>query len=349
MTHKLGIIGYGGMADWHRTNCVKVEGIEPVAAYDIDPKQLEKAETDGLIAYSDVDKLLANQDIDLILVATPNNFHKEYTIKALRAGKNVVCEKPAAMNSQELEEMIAVSKEVGKFFTIHQNRRWDKDFNIVKKAIEQGLVGKPFTIESRVFGQNGAMYGWRAYKVAGGGMMLDWGVHLVDQILFMIHEEVTEVYCHMHTVKTAECDDYFKLLLRFKSGLSVQIEVCTYALLPMPRWYILGDGGSMVIEDFQGNGKIVHAKNTETQWEPIVIQTAAGPTRTMSPRPKETLEEIKPPTADPQWIEFYANVINVIEGKAEPAIRLPEVQRVFKVMEAAFESNEKGIAINVNL
>ncbi len=349
MQHRLGIIGYGGMANWHRVNCQKIDGLSAKAVYDIDPVQKEKAKADGLIVYDSVDTLLADKDIDIILVATPNNFHKEYTIKALKAGKHVVCEKPVAMSTAELTEMIQVSQETGKLFTVHQNRRWDKDYNIVRKAIEAGLVGKPYTIESRVHGQNGVMHGWRAYKVAGGGMLLDWGVHLIDQILDMVKEPLKEVYCHMHRVKTPECDDYFKLLMRFESGLSVQLEVGTYCLQPMPRWYVYGDGGSMIVEGFNGGGKIVHAKNVELAWEPEIVQTSAGPTRTMAPRPQETLEDIPLPECEPEWVEFYENVVGVIEGRAELIVKQSEIMRVFKVIEAAFLSDEKGETVRVNL
>ncbi len=349
LKHKLGIIGYGGMAGWHQTNCKRLDGFKAVAAYDIDPAQLERAKADGLTPYNSAEELLAQDDVDIILVATPNNFHKEYSIMAMNAGKTVVCEKPVAMNCGELQEMIDASKKNNVIFTVHQNRRWDTDFNIVKKAIAEGLVGKPYTIESRVHGQNGVVAGWRAYKVAGGGMLLDWGVHLIDQIMFMINEKVTEVYCNLHKIKTPEVDDYDKLILRFESGLTAQIEVGTYCLQPMPRWYINGDGGSLILNGWECDGKIVHAKQMELDWEPEIVQTAAGPTRTMAPRPKETLSELPLPEIKTDWIEFYRNVIDTMDGKAQLAVTPDSVMRVLRVIDAAFESDEKGTCVKVNV
>ena len=107
-------------------------------------------------------------------------------IAALEAGKNVICEKPVALSSEDLAEMIAASEKAGKLFTVHQNRRWDRDFRMIMNTLKAGKIGSPYTIESRVHGQNGVMHGWRAYKVAGGGMLLDWGVHMIDQLLFML-------------------------------------------------------------------------------------------------------------------------------------------------------------------
>lgn len=94
-------------------------------------------------------------------------------IACLRAGKNVVCEKPVAMNAAELEEMIAAAKEAGRVFSVHQNRRWDRDYRMVRRLLEEKTLGEPYFIESRVQGSRGAMFGWRGYKVNGGGMLLD--------------------------------------------------------------------------------------------------------------------------------------------------------------------------------
>ena len=174
MGHKMGIIGYGGMAGWHHDNSKRITDFEVVAAHDIDAGRLEVAKGRGLKAYAKLEDFLKDDSFDIVLVATPNNFHKEMVIAALEAGKNVICEKPVAMSVADFDEMYNTAKKVGKLFTVHQNRRWDRDFCIIKKSIETGLVGKPYTIESRVMGQNGVMHGWRAYKVAGGGMVFDW-------------------------------------------------------------------------------------------------------------------------------------------------------------------------------
>ncbi|MBR4941551.1 MAG: Gfo/Idh/MocA family oxidoreductase, partial [Clostridia bacterium] len=139
MAHKLGLIGYGGMAAWHHESINKaVDGLEVVAAFDIRQERLDLAEKNGLIPCKTLEELLAVPGIDMITVAVPNNFHAEYCIAAMRAGKNVVCEKPVTMNAAELEKVLEVSRETGRLFTVHQNRRWDGDFRIVKKSIEEG-------------------------------------------------------------------------------------------------------------------------------------------------------------------------------------------------------------------
>lgn len=140
---------------------------------------------------------------------------------------------------------------------MHQNRRWDRDFLIVKKAIEDGTLGKPFYIESRVQGSKGIPGDWRCVKEAGGGMLLDWGVHLIDQIMWLVKSPVKEVYAAPALVKFPEVDDNFKLLLRFENGLSALVEVDTYTFINLPRWHVSGDAGTLQIDSFGCEGKIV--------------------------------------------------------------------------------------------
>lgn len=349
MVHKVGIIGYGGMAGYHHDNYIRTGCMEAVAVYDIDQERLFKAVEKGLKAFDSLEGFLSSHLFDIILVATPNNFHHDMAVAALEAGYNVVCEKPVAMNVCELENMIAVANKCGKLFTVHHNRRWDTDYNVVRKSLEDGLLGKPYTIESCVHGSGGVMHGWRAYKIAGGGMLLDWGIHLIDQILDMIKEPIIDISCFMASVKTPEVDDYFKLLLTFESGLNVQIEVGTYCLKSKPRWYVNGTEGSLILEGWDCDGVIVHAAQDGIEWEPEVVQTKAGPTRTMAPRPKETLSELPLPKIESDWADFYRNIAQVLEGKAEIIIKHDELLRVFKVVEAAFKSAETHHSIAVNL
>ncbi len=348
MSHKLGIIGYGGMAAWH-TKMIKdnFEDLVPVAVYDIDEGRRALAIEHGLKAFDTAEDFLASKEFDIVLVATPNNFHCEYVCHALEAGYNVVCEKPVAMTVNELDLMDATAKKCGKLFSVHQNRRWDEDYRTVCKAIEDGMVGKPYSIESRVHGQNGVVHGWREFKVAGGGMVYDWGVHLIDQLLDMRKEKVVSVYANLHSIRTPEVDDYFKLILRYEDGVTAQVEVGTYTLIPMPRWYVYGDEGSLVLNDWGRAGKVIHANDQAMNWEPVVIQTKAGPTRTMAPRPAETLTELELPDvgSSTSWDHYYRNIIDVLDGKAELIVNIPGVRRVLQVIEAAFESDKTGAAV----
>jgi predicted dehydrogenase len=144
-------------------------------------------------------------------------------------------------------------------------------------------------------------------------------------------------------------DDYFKLILRFESGLSAQIEVGTYCLEKMPRWYVNADLGSVIVRDWNCEGKMTKASQIVMEWEPEIVQTVGGPTRTMAPRPKESLEELALPDITSEWAEYYMNVIAYLEGREEINVKQNEVRRVMQVVEAGFSSDQQHQSIKCRI
>ncbi len=348
-TYNLGIIGFGGMAGNHFKQLskgntkVKIKGV-----FDIDPLRLQAAREKGLVAYSSREELLQDPDIDIVLCAATNDVHKEISIDALRHGKHLICEKPATVISDDLVDIMNVAKECDKVFTVDQNRRTNKDFVLMRRNIESGIIGKPYVIESRVEGSRGVPAGWRTEKEKGGGMMLDWGVHLIDQIMYMIPEKVTNVFCKMYSVHYPEVDDNFRLTMTFESGLTAQIEVSTNNFIAHPRWYVLCEDGTLQIDDWACGGKIVKCIDREDTWAQEIKTIKAGPTKTMAPRTPDTVKTIElsePDDVTDNLDVVYNQLIDAIEGKAELTIKPEQTLRVIKVMEACFESAKTNQAI----
>lgn len=344
MKRKLAVIGYGGMGSWHcKSITEKIDAIEVKGIYDIRPEACEKAIKDGYYTYSSVEELLQDDEVELVTIAVPNNFHKDYSIACLRAGKNVICEKPVTMNSEELKEIISVSKETGKIFTVHQNRRWDKDYQMVKRILADGTIGKPYYIESRVQGSRRMLHGWRGYQENGGGMVYDWGVHLFDQLLNMIDSPVVSVTAHLITLFSNEVDDNFKVFLNFDNGISAIVEVATNCFINQPRWHICGSNGTVEIKNWDLDGEIVTLGSDEImKWEDDIVYTAAGPTRTMAPRPEHTIERHQLPIVEGGWVSFYNNVVDVLDNKAELAVKPEQALRVMTLIDFIFDTAKAG-------
>ena len=344
---QLGIIGYGGMGSFHHRNASKVEGVRVVGAYDIDPVRVRVAEENGIRGFSSLEELLSCSEINTVLVAVPNDMHKDLCIAASNAGKHVICEKPAALNVGELDQMIAAAGRSGKIFTVHQNRRWDKDFRIVKKLLESGELGHVYSIQSRLHGSGGVMFGWRGEKEHGGGMLYDWGVHFIDQLMWMLgYDNVKSVFCKTCGVKTTQVEDYFFLVFDLENGAHVQVEIGTFVLKELPRWLILGDDATAYVEDFTGKGGVVRLDSTaEIQSE--IIMTSAGPTRTFAPRPDSAKLQSSLPEVEADWSEFYKNVRDAVDGRAELIVQPWQVRKVLKTIEAAFRSAETGELVSL--
>jgi len=339
------------MGNWHHDNIIsRIPDIIVVGAFDINEDMMGKIKEKGIFCYETATMLIDDPKVDIVLIATPNDSHKDYCIQALRAKKAVVCEKPVTMNSEELEEIIFVANETKQVFSIHHNRRWDKDFRIVKTILEEGSIGKPYFIESRIQGSRKAIHGWRKYKDNGGGMVLDWGVHLLDQMLWMIDSAVVQVHSHLLSIFTPNVEDNVKIFLRFENGISALLEMTTLSLVPGPHWYILCENGTVVVHGWEGNGKIVKFKTeNDLQWDDDGVYTGSGPTRLMAPRPMHTINEHPLPDVTSSWEDYYLNILDALNGRAELIITPQQILRVMKVVDAVFKSDKNNASVNCNI
>ena len=335
------VIGYGGMGGWHTRLLKEIQEVNLIGVYDIKAERNTAAEELGIKAYESLEAVLADADVDVVTLAIPNDIHKEVAVKAMAAGKNVISEKPVTLCTADLEEMIAASNKYGKIFTVHQNRRWDEDFRVAKKIYEAGEMGRIFNIESRVHGSRGIPGDWRNTKAQGGGMVLDWGVHLLDQMNMMMGKMPVSVYAELSNVTNEEVDDGFKALFKFDNGVNFHVEVGTSNFINLPRWYIEGLNGTAQIDDFKVNGKIVVAIADE-EHDAVPIVTAAGLTKTMAPRTPETIKEMPLPRIDTDIKDYYKNIAKVINGEAEQIVTHDQQRELMKLMEAIFESAEKN-------
>lgn len=344
-TYNLVIVGFGGMGKYHINLIDPIENIKVIGTYDIDYEQMLEGEKIGLKSYSDYDSVLNDTNVDIILVATPNHTHKDIVIQGVKARKHVICEKPVTLNSADLDEMIKAAKDSKMHFFVHQNRRWDEDYLIIKDIYDSKKIGDFIHIESRVQGSRGIPGDWRKEKACGGGMMLDWGVHLLDQMLVMVNEPVKSLYCQMTYEYSEEVDDGFRLQLTFESGKTAEVEVGTYHCLTKPMWYVVGTDGAIQIDDFWSmNGELmVYNKKKEKGAVPVVA--GAGVTKTMAPRAVETMDKLPIPRIEVDTHGFYNNVAEVIAGDDKPIITHEQVKYVMKIMEAAFESAESNSVI----
>lgn len=341
MKKKAAVIGYGGMGSWHVQHIQNSDVVELAGIYDIDVAKQEKAKANGIRSYESREALLADPEIELVTIAIPNDVHEEVGIAALSAGKNVIMEKPVTLSLESLERLIACAAEHGVRFTVHQNRRFDTDFLAMKKIHDSGEIGKIIDIESRIHGSRGIPSDWRGEKEHGGGMLLDWGVHLIDQVLNVMGWDVKSVRCEFEHTTNDEVDDGFGLWLEFVSGAKAYIETKTYNFIPMPRFYMRGESGTAYLQDWRMETDVVHCKYWHEN-DVLPVQTAAGLTKTMAPRDEVTVDTYKVARPDSDVHDFYRNYVDAIDGKCEQMVTHDQMRTVLKVIMKGFESAEKG-------
>ena len=339
---KVAVVGYGGMGGWHTEKLLKSDVAELAGIYDIRRERNELAESRGIHAYGSLRELLQDSEVELVTVAVPNDAHEDVVVKALNAGKNVICEKPVALSLESLNRMIEAAEKNHVHFSTHQNRRWDVDYLAMKQVHDSGELGKVINIESRIHGSRGIPSDWRGEKVHGGGMLYDWGIHLIDQMLMIFgFENVESVYCICDHITNQEVDDGFRLDLNFKNGQRAMVEVGTYNFIAMPRFYMRAEKGSALIADWREEAQVERC----THWhesEVLPVETAAGLTKTMAPRDGITTETYRVPKPQSDVHDYYRNFIATIRGEATQCVTYDQMRTDLRVILAAFESAKEG-------
>ena len=186
---KVGIIGVGTIAASHIEAYRKNPDVEIYAFCDIDKKRLEEmGEKYGVTRlFTDKDEMLKLSEIDAVSVCTWNSAHAECSIAALNAGKNVLCEKPMAMNAKEAEEMKAAADKNGKLLMIGFVRRYGNDCKVIEDFINMGYFGDIYYSKAQYLRRNGNPGGWFGDKSrSGGGPLIDLGVHVIDLVRYLL-------------------------------------------------------------------------------------------------------------------------------------------------------------------
>ncbi|MBR6747855.1 MAG: Gfo/Idh/MocA family oxidoreductase [Clostridia bacterium] len=348
--HKIGLIGYGAIASGYHNTTFQRDDIdfELTAVYDIRESQRTLAAERGFRTFDNLRDFLDSRLFEMVTIAVPNNNHCPLAVACLEAGYHVMVEKPCALTCTEIEQIMETAKRCGKLFTVHHNRRWDRDFLIVRQAIEAGLLGKLHTIESRIHPRNkegGGLPGWRGLADHGGGMLLDWGIHMLDQMLYLIEEPIVSVTANIANHNGNEVDDWSRIIIQFENGPVATVETATFTPLWLPRWYAVGDEGALSM-DFIGDTKcrIRRIAEQHTVEGTTTAYTLNGTRqRPVVGRCIDRFEEFDYPREGeyqpPQdWASLYKNLAGVLDGREELVVRPEQVLRVFRVVEAAFES-----------
>ena len=350
---RIGIIGHGFMGHEHEKMLTELEGYKVVGIADRDPEQLKDVK-EGLKRYTSNEELMNDPEVQVVLIAANNNQHHDLVIQAAKAGKDIICEKPVAMSLEELDDMVRVTKECNVKFTVHHQRRLDPDFRTMKQVYDDGSLGDVYTIKNSLYGFNGNMHDWHVLVSEGGGMLYDWGVHLLDQILWMMPgAKIKSVFADVRNVINTEVDDYFKILLKFDNHVTAEVELGTYYLTDKmhdkwfeKHWFMGGNKGSAYVDGFHPEGKIVRTDGLLKNVGGKRTMTAAGPTRSFGPPPEGKILTEELPVVTTNHKQYFENYRKAYYGEEEFLVKIEETRRVLKLMDAVRESGRTGKSVD---
>jgi predicted dehydrogenase len=327
---KVGVVGYGaqfGMGPQHLKE-MSDAGMTPLAVADTDSKRLRVAEKDnpGIETYSSLGAMLRKSDVGLITIITPHHTHAKLAVQALNAGRHIVCEKPLAITTAECDRMIAAAKANRVIITTYHNRHWDGCILQAVKAIG-GAIGDVYRIEAHMGGWGKPRNWWRASKSISGGILYDWGVHLLEYSLQIIRSDIAEVtgftregfWAPKTAWKNDTNEDEAFVTVRFAGGK--WLTLCMTSLDSKPKKGLLEITGTKGTYVFDGGS-----------WEMTTHRARATVTTSGKNPPSEG------------W-RFYRNVADHLVERKELAITAEWARRPIHIIDLACRSAKLGRAL----
>ncbi len=279
-------------------------------------------------AYAGLEEVLADPEVDLVVLATPHSTHAELAVRAMDAGKHVVTDKVMCTSLAECDRMIEAAERNGVLLTVFHNRRWDGDYLTLRRLLKEGELGELRWLEM-AWQRPGPPGGWRGRRRMGGGRFFDLGAHMLDQALQVFPGRIETVYCRMHhDYPGHDVESHGMAVIGFEGGQTALVDAGGMHHIPKPRFHALGRDGAFIKCGVDPQEAAMIAGDIDAAVEP---EQNYG-------RLRRGDEERTVPTLPGRWRCFYENVADALAGRAEPAVKLPEMRRLMAVYEAAFES-----------
>ena len=247
---KIGVAGLG-RSGWsiHFQTLKDLPEFQVVAAMDFDAARREEAAALGARPYDSFEALIKDEEVEAIVVATPNFLHREHIVGALDAGKHAICEKPFGTTSEEADAMIEAARRNDKLVVPFQNRRYEAHFQKVREVLESGVLGEIHLIRlcAHSFSRR---WDWQTLREYSGGQLTNWGPHIVDyalQLMNLAPDATPEIWVDLRNVlSSGDADDHIEMLLRSPAGGPVvQIEISAAMAYPQDNWHIAGKSGGL--------------------------------------------------------------------------------------------------------
>lgn len=336
-----------GMSGWvfHAPFLQVHPGFELYAVWERS-KNLAEQKYPGVITYRSLDELLADENIELVVVNTPNYTHYEYAKKALLAGKHVIVEKPFTVASSEGEELIRLAASQRRMLSVYHNRRYDSDYRTIKKLLEEGLIGNIVEAEFHYdrFKEELSPKVHKELPGPGTGALYDLGSHLIDQAL-QLFGAPQALFADITIMRpVSKVDDYFELLLYYPSS-RVRLKSSYQVREALPGYVLHGSKGSFI--------------KPKTDVQEGLLQSGALPNIPDWGREPESerglLHTNKDggiirehlPSLQGNYLDYYEGIYQSLRNNAAVPVSAEDGLNVVRIIEAAIESSREHRVINL--
>ena len=333
------IIGYGRSGQFlHGPGILgNPSSYQMVAVTSQSANSLAKAEQDfGCSVYTDYQEMLGEEDLDLVVIVTRNDQHAEMACAVLSAGVSVVVTKPIGVNAEEVKEIYKLADRVGKKVYPYFPAQFGSDYVRLKEIVDSGELGEVFAIHRSMYGF-ATRNDWQTLSEYGGGVLLNWGVHLIDPPLQLVAGRPLRVYgSTQQLLNPGDCEDVFYAIIELEGGVRVHSE-WTYSPNGREHWFIQGTKGSVKVKN---NIIEIHTGQPSCPEDPTVVSDMES--GHVQYRREEVGEHV---FGDP--VEVYSEIAGDFKGESDYRVSSEMAMCVSQIIDAVKESSDKGTVIEL--
>lgn len=309
------------------------EGFELVAVVDPLPERLEEAYAKyGVPGYTDLTEMLDNEEaLDLVVLASPTHLHADQAIAAMERGVDVFCDKPIAPNVEEADRMIEAMRRTGRKLMVYQPHRGTPEAAAARHILDSDLLGPIYMIK-RAWSRYVRRNDWQALKKYGGGMLNNYGAHLIDQMLYLTQSKAAKIACHLRSIASlGDADDVVSALIELESGVICTLEINMASAHALPPWYIMGKRGTAV---FDPEKQVFHLRYyIESELGELHLNTElASAGRRYDNLDRIPWREAQVAVADFPRLDFYDKVYEYFGKGEKPFVPIQETREVMRVI-----------------
>lgn len=337
----VGIVGLG-RSGWgiHANAVAQHDGFDVVAVADPETDRRDEAVGRfGCTAYADPEAVVADDRVDVVVVATPSHTHVPLAISALARGRHVVVEKPMAQHPGDVDDMITAARRAGRLLTCYLPRRLDPDFLAIRDAVRAGRLGEVLLVR-RTIHDFSRRRDWQTLRKFDGGTLSNTAPHLLDQVLqFADPDTEFDLLADLrHTVGAGDAEDHALVALRPRSGRGplLQVEASSAVAIAQPPWFVVGTAGAV---SGSATGLTIRWSDPG-EWGPLDLDEgpAAGRrygTQEVLPWREQRLATTS--TGRSASLTFYDNLHQAIRTGADLLVTPDSVRRQIELLRRARE------------
>jgi predicted dehydrogenase len=338
---RVGLIGYGyASRTFHAPLIAGVPGLVLAAVSSRDAARVH-ADWPALEVLPDAHALIARADLDLIVIASPNDSHHPLARAALSAGRHVVVDKPFTLTLAEARELVALAHARGRLLSVFHNRRWDGDFLTLRALIQRGELGRVVHLESAFDRYRPVVRErWRESAAPGAGLWFDLGPHLLDQALQLFGWPQAIALDQAVLRDGGRSDDWFQARLRYP-GRRVVLRASMLAAAASPRFVVHGTQGSWLKQGLDPQEEALKS-GARPSWPAGPDWGADRQVSLLTRTDGDALRNESLPLAPGAYGNFYAALRDALQGRGANPVPASQACAVMACLELGQRSAREG-------